>query len=636
MLNSAYGCAMTAMLIKWAVVSLFVVLYTESTAASVLLDQEALDREIAAGTVSSYLEGIYQNQLDNGVRNFIPLSLLLLTVSKQLLADGDQDSALACAQYAAVFSPDVSAAGINRYYIRWRTEPWMVHRLAAGFLNSVPLALRTPEEGSFFAFKQLAAFGAALFITLAGIAIVSLVRNCRLFIHDIRHVLPAALPVHASNALVAALCILPLLFGLSAAWLFPYWLMLFWGYYNVRERACIGLAVVGFVFVMPLIAVGCALFLFIPQSDSVQRLWQANYGYYTHYDIENLEQAVFKDPDNYALLFSAGLVNKREQNYVTALRYYNRLLKKNPRDYRVCINAGNVYFAMGEWENAVAKYKAAIEAAPDRCAAAYFNLMRAYQQKFMFKDAEQCLGDAKRLDSDRVAIYLDLYTENFNRLLIDETIELRAILEHGVQEFFQQRDLLNSIWGLFFGGLSLPFGTLAVLGLLLFNLVFSVNDTVRVAAKCTLCGRIMCLRCQRTIAADVLCFQCQNFLKKQDQLSFKQKESKKRQIQDYLRSFQRWIAIFSICMPGMAHVLKGRFLQGCVLCAVFFWLCMQSVLAFFLSSPWRDVSYDWIVQGALFALMAACMWLALRSHIRTVRSPELEDNVALLGLGMDV
>jgi hypothetical protein len=30
------------------------------------------------------------------------------------------------------------------------------------------------------------------------------------------------------------------------------------------------------------------------------------------------------------------------------------------------------------------------------------------------------------------------------------------------------------------------------------------------------------------------------------------------------------------------------------------------------------------------------MWLALRSHIRTVRSPELEDNVALLGLGMDV
>ena len=230
------------------------------------------------------------------------------------------------------------------------------------------------------------------------------------------------------------------------------------------------------------------------------------------------------------------MINKREQNYTTALSYYNRLLKKNPRDYRVCINTGNVYFAMGDWEKAVELYTAAIAAAPEKSAAAHFNLARAYQQKFMFKEAERFLLDAKRLDSERVETYLEIYSENYNRLLIDETISRKDIWLKGLNEFLGQRYLLNSIWDMFFAGLRLPFGTLAVLALLLLNLIFGDKNFLRIAAKCTLCGKIMCQRCQRNIAADILCLQCQNFLKKQDQLSFKQKDSKKIQIHAYVRS----------------------------------------------------------------------------------------------------
>jgi len=613
----------------------FVIFYTGSADAAIHLDHAILEQAIASGSESKYLETIYQSQLDSGVKNFIPLSLLLINASKQLLAGGDQVSAQVCADYAVTLSPDFSAARMNRDYISWRTQPWMVYCLATGVIQTILAKFKTPEEGAFFVFVQLASLGAALMITLAGIGTISLVRNCRLLVHDLRHILPTALPAHTSVALVIALCILPLLFGLSLAWLFPYWLMLFWSYHNVRERACIGIAVIGFVFVMPLIAAGCSLLLFIPQSEIVQRLWQANYGYYTHYDIEKLEQDIFNNPDSYDLLFSAGLVNKREQNYGTAMRYYDRLLKKNPRDYRVCVNAGNVYFAIGEWEKAVEKYKTAIESAPGRSAAAHFNLMRAYQQKFMFKDAEKCLADAKRLDTARVENYLNLYTENFNRLLMDETITLREIWEQGFDDFSKHRNLLNSIWDLLFAGLRLPFGTLAVLGLLILNLVFSVRDTLRVAAKCTLCGRIMCLRCQRTIAADVLCFQCQNFLKKQDQLSFKQKDVKKTQIHAYIGSFRRWIALFSIFMPGMAHVFKGRFISGCLWCFLFFWLLNQAIFALFFRGLWYDVSIDWVVYSFFFALISALVWIILRSHVRAVRSPELEDNISLLGLGIE-
>jgi tetratricopeptide (TPR) repeat protein len=617
------------------IVMLLAGLYGGSVHAAIHIDKEALNHSIATQTPSDYLEKIYQTQLDNGVKNFIPLSLLLINTSKQLLADGDPAKAAICAEYARRVSPDFPAAVMHEQSIRWQSNRLMLHRLFVGYVNGFQRKFYTLDDLAFFAFTQLAVFGAALMVTIAGIALLSLVRNSRLLLHDMRHVLPKVFPAHTAIALLVLLCLFPLLLGFSFAWLFPYWLMLFWVYHNVKERAFIGILVVVFVFLVPLIAIGCSFFLFIPQSDTVQRLWQANYGYYTTYDVDSFEQAVVLNPDDYELIFSAGLVNKREQNYSTALSYYNRLLAKKPRDFRLATNIGNVYFAMGKWDQAVEKYEAAIAVAPDRCAAAYFNLTRAYQQKFMFKEAERSLIDAKRLDSARVDIYLDMYSENYNRLLIDETIPRKDLWLKGLNEFLSLPQLLNGIWDLVFAGLRLPFGTLAILALLLLNIVFGDRDSLRVAAKCTLCGTIMCLRCQRNIDADSLCLKCQDFLKKQDQLSYKQKDVKKAQIYEYVRSLRRWISLFSICLPGMAHVLKGWVIQGAVLSFVFFWLFFQAIFVFSFKGPWSDLGYDRIGVVGVCTCLVAVLWLLLRAHVRTVRSAEIEDNVVLISLGLD-
>jgi len=617
------------------VLGLCCIFFVGSSYAAIHIDPVALDQSIATQDVSEYLETLYQSQLDNGIRNFIPLSLLLISTSKQQLSDGYPATALDCAEYARRVAPDFPAATLHESYVSWQANRLGIHYLVSGMFNSFLQKFHTLNELSFFAFIQLAVLGATLMMTFVGISLISLVRNSRLLLHDLRHVLPKALPAYSVVVLLVFLCVLPLLLGFSIAWLFPFWLMLFWTYHNVKERACIGILVLLFVFVLPLIIVGCSYFVFIPQTDTLQRLWNANYGYYTKYDIDIFEQDVVRNPDDYELLFSAGLVNKREQNYTTALSYYNRLLEKNPFDSRVSINIGNVYFAMGEWEKAVEKYKAAIAAAPDLSAAAHFNLTRAYQQKFMFKDAERNLVEAKRLDSERVEIFLEIYSENYNRLLIDETIPRKDLWIRGFKEFLERPHLITSIWDLFFAGLSLPFGTLAVLVLLLINIVFGDKGSVRLAAKCTLCGKIMCQRCQRNIDTDILCLQCQNFLKKQDQLTFKQKEAKKLQISTYVRLFRRWITLFSIFLPGMAHVLKGRFIQGMVFTFIFFWLFNQSLFLLIFGGPWCDLVYGRFVTVGLCALLAASLWLVLRVQVRTVRSAEIEDNVILMSLGLD-
>lgn len=620
---------LTAVLIAWVL--------AVPARAAVDINHEALQQSIDSGTLAPHLEQLYQHQLDNGIRNFIPFSLLLMATSSRLADRQDYASARVCAQYADICSPDFPAAALNRASIEWRSNPVMVHHLAAGLVSSFTKKFSSLADCAHWSFRQTAALGIAFTITLAGIAFLSMVRNCRLLIHDMRHVMPESLPEQAVIVSFALLCTAPLLVGLSFAWLFPYWLMLFWSYHNVRERAGIGIAIMGFIFILPILSIGCSYFLYIPQSEAQQRLWQANYGYYTKQDIETFEQAVFSSQDDYELLFSAGLINKREQNYATSLRFYERLLQQNRRDYRVCTNAGNVYFAIGNWEKSVEMYKTAIAAAPKNCAAAYFNLARAYQQKFMFKDAEQSLADAKRLDSRLVESYLDIYSENYNRLLIDETISRSALWEKGLKDFFSRRTLFNSIWSLFFSGmLRLPYGTLAILALLLFNLVFSVNDTLRIAAKCSVCGRVMCPRCQRNIAADILCFQCQNFLKKQDQLSYKQKDAKKGQIRAYVRGSRRWISILSCILPGMAHIWKGRFIVGVIFSFVFFWLAAQAVLCFFFEGPWYDVTYEAMTCSGVYATMGALLWFVQRAHVRSVRSPEIEDNVALMSLGLEV
>jgi len=85
----------------------------------------------------------------------------------------------------------------------------------------------------------------------------------------------------------------------------------------------------------------------------------------------------------------------------------------------------------------------------------------------------------------------------------------------------------------------------------------------------------------------------------------------------------------------MAHVLKGRLIQGAFFSFLFFWLLCQSIVSFFFRGPWSDLEYSRIVCAIIFVILAGILWLVLRAHIRTVRSTEIEDNVVLMSLGLD-
>jgi hypothetical protein len=91
---------------------------------------------------------------------------------------------------------------------------------------------------------------------------------------------------------------------------------------------------------------------------------------------------------------------------------------------------------------------------------------------------------------------------------------------------------------------------------------------------------------------------------------------------------------FSLLLPGMAHVQKGRFVLGIVFSFVFNWLLCQAVISFYTRAPWADLTKLWLVSAVTFSVLAVIVWLIQRVHVRKVRSPEIEDNVVLMSLGL--
>ncbi|MCP4716634.1 MAG: tetratricopeptide repeat protein, partial [Deltaproteobacteria bacterium] len=370
----------------------------------------------------------------------------------------------------------------------------------------------------------------------------------------------------------AVLFVAPLFAGMSLPATALYWLVLLFGYCGTRER----IAVCGFgagCAVLPA-AVGAICFcLYLPQSEIVGTLWRVNYGYWTSATIDHLEDISQRQPDDIDVLMTLGLAHKREQNYRTARRYYEKAMAAAPRNYKTHVNIGNVFLATGRWEQAVAAYKEAAVLAPTASAAAHFNLARAYQQRFMFKEAEQELFAAKRIAADRIDRQLGLYSENYNRMLLDELPGRSNLLLRGYRDFLRESQITAGVWALLFPGIPLQYAPAFFLGIVFFCLISVRRDRVRIAVSCRFCGKTMCRRCQVQLTDEIGCNQCRNFFHKKERIGARAKAEKMKQILRHRNMRSVPGNVLAVCLPGAGHMWKGQVLRGSLYLFVF--LCFM-------------------------------------------------------------
>jgi tetratricopeptide (TPR) repeat protein len=406
------------------------------------------------------------------------------------------------------------------------------------------------------------------------------------------------------------------------------WLGVLFGYHARREKYAV-MGLIGLFALLPLVISAAGFGLYMPQSRLIRLLEKVNHGYWSSGDLDALEGYHREHPDDCEVLLSLGLIHKREQNYRTARHYYERLLALSPNSYQAYVNIGNVYLATGQWQDAVDAYEHAISLQPVSTAAAHFNLARAYQQRYMFTEAEQALTRAKISAPHLINRALKLYSENHNRLVIDETVPRTLLWQKGYQMYDAEARVPEALWALLFTGFPQRFfsGVLLCFGVVI--LLTFRNDTERIAVACPICGQAFCSRCQKTIGAEKICAQCLNFFQKKDNIDFRLKKKKMLGINRHRGRYQIIGNILSLFLPGAGHIWQAHTLTGTIWLFIFFMLLFKLAAVGSLGSPWPFMETAAAVEMILLGLTIAGYWLALFVSAARLRARELHDSALI-------
>jgi tetratricopeptide (TPR) repeat protein len=324
------------------------------------------------------LEDIHRVQLDKGIRNLPIFTTLLVREGFEALERGAFEEAVALCNAAKTLSPRLPYGYFALARVYWSQSKLRVDRVIAeylrGFVASIKnfrLALTTFAD-LFLLIGQsvllaFLLFSFILFLKYFPSFIEGLTRNFKVQVFQL---------IAAFIKIVAIL--LPFFLQLNILWAFMYWSLLFWVYMEKRERFMICLFFILVVYV-PWAMDTSSNFL-DDSAPPLLSIYEANEETWDHGLKEDLIRRVQANPRDTKILFTLGLVNKREGNYSRAEHYYKRLLSNDSSAAEAMTNLANVYLAMGSVDEAIALNSKAIELNPQK-ASFYFNLYRANSKK---------------------------------------------------------------------------------------------------------------------------------------------------------------------------------------------------------------------------------------------------------------
>ena len=534
-----------------------------------------LTGEDRVGTDS--LEAIYQAQLDRGMKNSPLLSLLLVRESLRALNRNETEEAKSLCEYAQKYAPDYPDVYFTMGKIYWSESKGQIITVLREYSKGMCAILRNFNILFFKSLNLVYFLSRALLLTFVTFAVVVGVKYFSIYLYDVKRefdLTPTGLLTSLARVFAFAV---PLLLHIDALWTLLYWIILMWGYLAHREKQMVVVFLLVLVYV-PFAQDQTAVFLDRSDPTRLMSLYQANYGNWDVDTERRLKTWSREDPEEAEILFTLGLLNKREGSYKEAEMYYREALRVDP-DWSECIsNLGNVYLITGRLEEAITEYKRAISLAPKK-GSFYFNLHRAFSRESVLSSDKvgQALERANELDPRLVAFHTKIYSENDNRSIIDDVLSIGRLWNRGLDSFQEGSRLPESVLKAWMRRVSdtLSFACPALLlAVLLVFVLFSSRGNYR--KRCPMCGTPSVKFFARKIQGDKVCFGCNRMFVKKDSIDPKMKEKRMRQIEKYGRRKVVMQTVFSLIIPGGAHLWRDQSIKG----AVFVFLTFVLVLKF--------------------------------------------------------
>jgi tetratricopeptide (TPR) repeat protein len=388
----------------------------------------------------------------------------------------------------------------------------------------------------------------ALLCSMVAFSLVVILRCQGRARHDLFESARRILPESAARIVAWSILLLPILVWAGGLWLILFWLVLCFRYMRLPEKVValcvfvmIGLAPLGVTAVLDRVQSSTN-----PETRVVVSAMQAGYNPET---LRQLKQVVAAHDDDTELHLLLGTAYARGDLLSEAFDEYQRVLDREPSNAVALVDAGNVYFRLAEFAQAVNNYKKAAQAAPE-LVSAHWNMYLAQNELLHFAEADASLARARVLDPALSGQLLARKKdENGGVLLLEEPASLgrlKSILRSGARFSAEQVHALAN-----------PLSLASAIALV-FSLLLSIGGAEASSQACVRCGRAHCERCRVDLGASGCCARCVHLFFKKEGITAEMRSEGLTRLRRRDRATSTVRRALSLLLPGSGQILAGR------------------------------------------------------------------------------
>jgi tetratricopeptide (TPR) repeat protein len=565
--------------------------------------------------------------VEEGVHRLESMAGALLAESGRYLEEGHYDRALETIALAEAFDPGRPQASVARASVYWKSRQGMFK--AAGQLVD---ALKRSFLRAGSDLSLLNQWAIVIVVALLGcVGVFSLLMILRYQVplrHEIEELLGRNGLGHWSPAAGWGAVFLPFLIWIGAGWAAIYWIVVSFRFMVRRERVMALVLLLATMIAGPAFRLGVALYGVTTDPVFRTTIGAAGRGYDPSRIVE-LRQLVDEHPDDPVYHFLLAGLYKGGRYFEEAFDEYRRALEIAPSMYQAHINSGNIFHATGQHAEAINHYRSAIEVRPT-AVLAWYNMHLAQSESFRFKEAEQSLEQARRIDPERTTEVISASREAGDTArVLDAGIEIGSVWQAALEGRRLRGDISarssEPLSSALLRQLVNPVSLVALVSLIACVVAGFLSRRESPARCCIRCGRAYCQRCKRGGQAQEYCSQCLHLFVIGDGLAPETKTRKLYEVDRYERWSRGSRRVVSLLLPGSGHLLRGRTALGCGLLVLWFaalvaW--MPGVLVPLERLIGVDLRLDLLRAGAvpgffrlngtavLAAMVAVFVWLA--------------------------
>ncbi len=524
------------------------------------------------------LNQLHQLKLDQGIRNIPLISLYAMRQARESREAGRSDQAVEWANLSVKFSPDLPDPYFEFARALWSKNLFQIYKPFSELWKGLRARIRFFPTSLHFFYNLFYILANALLMTFIVFGIVILVKYLPLYFYDIRKNLSQEVSKLLINSLKIFLLFIPFFLRLDILWALLFYLILLWGFVTKRERQFILFFFIALVY-LPFFLRFSSSFLDGSASDILLEIHKANYEDWDRPTEQRLKQWLSTHPDDSDVIFTLGLIEKRQGRYAQAEEYYRRTIQVAPHFDGAFSNLGNVYFSRKQADLAVASYQQAIDLNP-RKAAYYYNLYRAYSQEtFLSGKIDRAFQKARSLDPQLVEYYTSIDTPpHANRLVVDEVLSPQLLWNRFLNQFIGREGFLFRMFKAWFEKIPsrIPFlSPLLFLGFLVGMSKYA--RTRRFLTRCPMCGSATHRFYVGNTDQEYICFNCYRIYIQKERLHAKLTQKKALQIQQFQRENFFLGKFLSFFFTGFRDLWEDHPFKGLFSLFVFFVFVLRFV-----------------------------------------------------------